>query len=98
MGETCQAAHEPSASGGDNGVMDRLGIVWWGTLTLCAVLLVYNVWATETDYTISVPNVVACVGSPNPATKVEVTSNRAGTIDARNILGCTVYWYEGPHG
>ncbi len=65
-------------------------------LTLFVAFFVYGLRAEITGNTLSLPRAVACIDAPNPAVSVEVTTNRRGSIDERNILGCTVYWYEGP--
>ncbi len=87
----------PSCSGGDNVAMSKLGIALCLTpLTLFVAFFVYGSWIQMTGNTPGMPNAVACIEGPNPAMSVEVTSNRRGSIDELNILGCTVYWYEGP--
>lgn len=45
---------------------------------------------------LGVPKVASCVASQTPALKVEVATNRAGSVQKRHLFGCTLYSYRGP--
>lgn len=77
--------------------MSRLSIALCLTpVTLFVAFFLYASWIEMSGNPPSMPDVVACLDTPNPAKSVEITSNRRGRVVDRNVFGCAVYWYEGP--